>query len=107
MVGQTELTKIEEIVWRVYRRHFGGHPVEIQIEPGNDFLYGDELVNIYVDFEVLPAELGGPDWDNFLANKSLDFKEQIEEGMVEAGLLVDAVFWHQSPEDLEPALSDA
>ena len=106
LVRQTELNRIEEIVRRVYRHHFGSHPAEIRLEPGNDFLYGDDLVDIYIDFDLLPAELGGPDWDNFLGRKSLDFKEQVEEGMVEAGLFVDTVFWYQSPDDLEPALPD-
>lgn len=107
MVGQKELTKIEEIVWKVYRHHFGDHPVEIRLELGNDFLYGDDLVDIYIIFDVLPEALGGPDWENFRGRKSVDFKFDIGDLMAKEELPIDPVFWYRSPEDLEPALSDA
>ena len=106
MVRKTELAKIEAIVRKAYHNHFGHHPAEFRLEPGRDFLYGDDLVDIYIVFDVLPAELGGPDWENFRGRKSLDFKEQIDDMMVEQELFVDTIFWYRLHEDFEPAASD-
>jgi len=106
LVRKTELAAIEQIVDKAWRDHFGSHPVEIRLEPGTDFLYGDDLVEIYVIFETLPTRLGGPDWENFRGRKSLDFKEQIDDMMVEQELFVDTVFRYGLHEDFEPAVAE-
>ena len=106
MVKKKELPKIQEIVKKAWHDHFGTHPVEIRLEPGTDFLYGTDLVDVYFVFDVLPEELGGPDWENFRGRKSLHFKGQIDEMMVEEELFIDTVYWYRQPEDFEPAVAD-
>jgi hypothetical protein len=106
VVTKKELTKIEEIVKEAWHDHFGSHPVEIRLEPGKDFLYGSDLVDVYIVFDILPAELGGPAWENFRGRKSLDFKGQIDEMMVAEELFIDTVYWYRQPEDFEPVMAD-
>lgn len=38
--------------------------------------------------------------------KSLHFKGQIDEMMVEEELFIDTVYWYRQPEDFEPAVTD-
>ena len=106
MVKQRELTMIEEIVKRACSDHFGSHPTDIRLEPGTDFLYGDDLVDIYIVFDALPKELGGPDWENFRGRNTLDFQETVDDMMVKEELFIDTIFWYRQPEEMEPVVAD-
>lgn len=106
MVKKKELAKIEEMVRKAYHSHFGDHPAEFRLEPGTDFLYGDDLVDIYIVFNALPKELGGPDWENFRGRNTLDFQETVDDMMVKEELLIDTIFWYRQPEEMEPAVAD-
>ena len=106
MVKKKELVKIQEIVQRACSDHFGSYPAEVRLEPGTDFLYGTDLLDIYIVFDALPKELGGPDWEDFRGRNTLGFQETIDDMMVKEELLIDTIFWYRKPEEMEPVVAD-
>lgn len=97
MVKKNELKRIRTIVERAYHHHFGNHQTDLMLEARVDH-YGYDVVDVVFVFDEVPPGVGG--------RKTLDFKGQVNDQMVEEELLIDLIFEFHSRTGLEEVMAE-
>lgn len=97
MVSQESLDRIRTIVERAFADNFEGHETDLTLEARVDH-YGYDIVDVVFVFDESPPGLGG--------RKSVDFRGQVDDDMVEQGLLIDTAYQFHLRAELEEALRE-
>ncbi|MXX72107.1 MAG: hypothetical protein F4106_05660 [Gemmatimonadetes bacterium] len=97
MVKKNELARIRCIVEGAYQDHFGAHQTDLMLEARVDH-NGYDVVDVVFVFDEEPPGLGG--------RKTLDFKGQVNDQMVEDELLIDLIFEFHLRSELEETMAE-
>ncbi len=97
MVAREDIARIKTIVERVYADHFGEHDTDLTLRARVDH-YGYDVVDVVFVSEEAPPGLGG--------RKSVEFRGQVNDQMVEEGVLIDLIFRFHLREELEAVIAE-
>ena len=97
MVTREDLARIRSIVERVYADLFGEHETDLTLRARVDH-YGYDVVDVVFVSDDAPPGLGG--------RKSVEFRGQVNDEMVEQGILIDLIFRFRLREEIEAVLAE-
>ena len=97
MVTKEQLGRIRTIVERAFADQFGEHETDLTLEARVDH-YGYDVVDVVFVFDETPPGLGG--------RKSVDFRGQVDDEMVEQDLLIDTIYQFHLRAELEEAMRE-
>ena len=97
MVTREDIARIRSIVECVYADLFGEHETDLTLKARVDH-YGYDVVDVVFVSDDAPPGLGG--------RKSVEFRGQVNDEMVEQGILIDLIFRFRLREELEAVLAE-